>query len=252
MLKQIGINSLWFFLSRILTQLLHLVFIGIVARNLGVSAFGYYVLFALILFIGNIFTTYGTDALLIREVTPAGKISGSFSASAWLQISLSVLWISALFLLSTFMEYDSPTRNALLILNLGLIPLSFQSVVSSVLRALDRMEIYFALGVLSLILHVTFAFLLVKNPDDLLLLSVLLLLDKIFIAALGLFICKRFVSESIVIRKPIFSEIISIFFSGWKLALFFPLSALHQRLNLFVISFILGQELTGVFSASTR
>lgn len=252
MLKQIGINSFWLFLSRILTQLLHLLFIGIIARNLGVLEFGNYVLFALILFIGNIFTTYGTDALLIREITPTGKISASFSASAWLQILLSVLWILALFLISIILKLDPLARNSLLILNLGLIPLSFQSVVNSVFRAFERMDIYFSLGILSMLLHVTFVYLFVKHPDDLFLLCFLLMADKVLIAMLGLFIGNRFVSKSIAIKRPVFSEIVNIFRSSWRLALFFPLSAFHERLNLFVISFVSGQELMGVFSASTR
>lgn len=252
MLKQIGISSFWLFLSRILTQLLHLVFIGIIARSLGVEEFGNYVLFALILYIGNIFTTYGTDALLIREISPTGKISASFSASAWLQVGLSILWLFILLVVSMVLNLDPLARNSLLILNLGLIPLAFQSVVSSVLRSFDRTDMYFAIGVLSLTLHTTFAFLFIKKPDDLLLLCTMLLVDKIFIATLGLFLCRRLVSESIVIQKPVFSEIYKIFRSSWKLAAFFPLSALQEKLNLFVVYFISGQALTGVFSASTR
>jgi|GEM_PF-1051789 O-antigen/teichoic acid export membrane protein len=252
MLKQIGINSFWLFLSRVLAQLLQLIFIGIIARTLGVQSFGSYILFALILFIGNIFTAYGTDALLIREISRERKISASFSASAWLQILLSFLWLVTLFLCTLILKFDSQTRISLLILNLSLIPLSFQSVFNSLLRAFERMDIYSTLNVFAIFVQTALVFLFIENSEDLLLLCILLFLNQTFIAIISYFVCKRVVSEFKSIEKPLFSEIINILLTGWRLAIFFPLSAFHQRLNLFVLSFLSGQEVTGLFSAPTR
>jgi len=252
MLKQIGKNSFWLFLSRVLTQLFQLIFIGIIARALGVQGFGSYVLFALILFIGNIFTTYGTDALLIREISRERKISASFSASAWLQILLSFLWLVTLFLCSVILKFDSQTRISLLILNLSLIPLSFQSVFNSLLRAFERMDVYSALNVFTILIQTLLAFLFIRGSEDLLLLCVLFFLNQIIVAMISYFVCKQVASEFKSIEKPLFSEIIKILRTGWRLAVFFPLSAFHQRLNLFVLSFLSGQEVTGLFSAPAR
>lgn len=252
MLKQIGLNSLWLFLSRVFAQFLHLVFIGIIARNLGVNAFGSYALYALILFIGNIFTTYGTDALLIREITRERKISASFSASAWVQILLSILWLISLFLISIFLNFDLTSQLSLLIINLCLFPQSFKSVFSSVFRAFERMDIQFALGFLGISIQTLLAFIFIKDLGDLLLLCVLLFLNQLFLTFISYIIYKKIIPEFVSIEKPVIAEIVKILRAGWKLALYFPLSSFYQSLNLFVLSFLLGPAVTGIFSASTR
>src|SRR5688500_11619985 len=102
MLRQHNINSLWMLLSRITTQALSLVFIGSVARNLGSGIFGQYALLAATVYIGNVFTTFGTDALLIREIARERRFTPLASTVLWVQISLSVLWCLALSMAGLF------------------------------------------------------------------------------------------------------------------------------------------------------
>lgn len=252
MLKQISINSLWLFTGRVLAQGLNLVFLGIIARRLGVLAFGEYALFASILRVANYFTTYGADALLIREIARERRFSHSASTALWLQLSLSAAWMILVGIICLFPVWDGWTRGAFFILNLSLFPLAFQVTYNSVLRAFERMEISAGLNVFSLFVQALAAILLVTHPDDLLLLCIGYFATQIISALAGHLACKWAVRDFAMSEKPILPDIWAMLRSGWQLALLAPLSAIFQRLNLFVLTIFGGKELVGLLSASSR
>src|SRR5688572_24366 len=104
---QHGINSLWILISRVITQALSVVFIALVARRLGTGVFGQFTLLAATVYIGNVFTTFGTDALLIREIARQEKFAPLASTVLWVQISLSVLWCLGMAVAGSFAVFSS-------------------------------------------------------------------------------------------------------------------------------------------------
>lgn len=252
MSKQISANSLWLFFSRVVSQGFNLIFLAILARTMGVKNFGLYVLFSSVLIIGNIFTTYGTDALLIREIAKERKLTASFWTSIWLQLFLSGVWLLVTFSLSLFVKADFQIRISFLLINLCLLPLSFQSVFSSVLRSFERMDLYFVVSVISIFLQTLFAFYYIKSQNDFLLICIFVFICQLFAAILGYLICKKIIPSFILFKEPIVTQIIFLLRSNWQLALFFPLSSIFQRLHLFVFPILSGQDLLGFLSASTR
>jgi len=252
MLKQISINSMWLFIGRVLSQGLNLIFLAIVARRLGVLAFGEYALFASILRIANFFTTYGADALLIREIARERRFSHSASTALWLQLTLSAAWVILVGIVCLFPIWDGWTRGAFFVLNLSLFPLSFQVTYNSVLRAFERMEISAGLNVFTLFMQALAAILLVAHPDDLLFLCIGYGVSQVISAFAGHFLCKWAVRDFALRERPVLTDVWAMFRSGWRLALLAPLLAMFQRLNLFVLTVFGGKELVGLLSAASR
>jgi len=251
MLKQLGINSLWLLFTRVLTQGLSILFIAIVARNLGVRVFGQYAILASILYLGNVFTTYGVDVMLIRETARERRVTPLASTALWLQIYLSLLWCS-LFLIGSFALLPLELTATLILYNLSLVPLAFYTVFSSILRAFERMDLFMGLNLCNALLQVLGAIALVKTSADLLLLCVWLMTAQVLTAFVGVLLCKTTIPTFSLRMKPVFGDVMELIHSGWRIALFSPLGLLSQRLNLFMLSALVGDVSTGWFSASAR
>ncbi len=252
MLKQLGINSLWLLFTRVTTQALSVVFIAIVARSLGAGVFGQYTLLAATVYIGNVFTTYGTDALLIREIAREKRVTPLVSTVLWVQISLSVLWCLFAVFAGLFLTASIQLRMALVLYNLSLLPLAFYSVVSAILRALERMDLFMGLNLCNALLQVLGAALLIRSSADFLLLCTWLVTAQVLTALMGLLLCRLYVPGFSLKMKLIAADVVSVIKSGWRLALFYPLGLLTQRLNVFFLSRLTGDVLTGWFSAAAR
>jgi len=238
-------------LARVLTQGLYVVFIAIVARNLGVKVFGQFTILASIVYVGNVFTTYGVDVLLIRATAREGRITPLISTALWLQIYLSLLWC-AVFLLGSIPFLTPDLTATLFLYNLSLLPLAFYTIFSSILRAFERMDLFMGLNLFTALLQALGAAALAKTFDDLLILCFWLLITQILTALLGALLCRRMIPSFSIQKKPAFADILELIRSGWRIALFAPLSLLSQRLNLFMLASFSGDVATGWFSASSR
>ena len=132
------LSSFWLLFSRISAQTLAVIFIALVARRLEPASFGQFAFIASTVFIANTFTTFGTDTLLIREIAKAGQITELVGRAFTLQTSLSIFWCFATLLFRA----EAP----LLIFSLSLFPLAIFSVVSALLRAFERMDLFWGLN----------------------------------------------------------------------------------------------------------
>ncbi len=252
MLKQHSINSLWILITRIVTQGLSVVFIAIVARNLGTAVFGQFTLLASIVYVGNIFSIYGTDALLIREIAREERVTSLASAVLWVQISLAAVWCLMAVVIAWLITASFPLRMALLLFNLSLFPQAFFSVVSSILRAMERLDLYMGLNLTNALLQVFGAFFLIGSSSDLALLCLWMTIAQMITAVIGLFLCRSNIPTFSLNMRWILTDVLSVFRSGWRLALFRPLGLLNQRLNLFMLSVFGSDVATGWFSAAAR
>ena len=250
-LKQLGINSLWLLFARVLTQGLSVLFIAIVARNLGVRIFGQYTILASIVYLGNVFTTYGVDVLLIREMARERQITQLASTALWVQIYLSLLWC-VIFLIGSFPFLTRELTVTLFLYNLSLLPLAFYTVCSSTLRAFERMDLFMGINLCGALLQVLGALMLVKTSYNLPLLCIWLVTAQVVTALVGVFLCKAYVPAFSLQIKPVFGDVMKLIRSGWRIALFSPLGLLSQRLNLFMLSSLVGDVSTGWFSAPAR
>ena len=231
------LNSFWLLFSRISGHVLAVIFIALVARRLEPANFGQFTFIAAAIFIGNTFTSFGTDTLLIREIAKAGQITELVGRAFTLQISLSVFWCFATLLFRA----EAP----LLIFSLSLFPLAIFSVVSALLRAFERMDLFWGLNLMNGLIQILAAIL----SKDLLTLCILLLIGNLLAAILALLIISilspAFHLFSFLDFRPLLPLVL-------PLAVLTTLGVLSQRLGVLSVSTLLDQAATGLFSSAAR
>ncbi len=251
---KVGLNSLWLLLARIGPQALAMVMVGAVARGLGEAGLGQYAFIAALVFIGNAFTTFGTDTLLIREVARTrGLNHPTVPASLWIQLALSATWVGGVMLAGGSIPNKTPAAlMALKIYNNALITITIYTVFSSLLRAYERMDWFFLLALTTATLQSTAAIWVLRVNGDLLTLVVLLVMAHWVGAGLAGIACALGIPglrpEWSITRK----QVSGVIRAALPFAMLATIGILSQRLGLLVLSTLMGDTTTGWFSAAAR
>ena len=231
------LNSFWLLFSRISAQALAVIFIALVARRLEPASFGQFTFIAAIIFIGNTFTSFGTDTLLIREIAKAGQINILVVRAFTLQIWLCIFWCFATLLF----RVEVP----LLIFSFSLFPLAIFSIISALLRAFERMDLFWGLNLVNGLLQVLAA----VFSKDLLTLCILLLIGNMLTAFLALRIFSILSPDFRLFPFLDFRPLLPLVL---PLAALTTLSVLSQRLGVLSLSILLDEAATGLFSSAAR
>jgi O-antigen/teichoic acid export membrane protein len=231
------LNSFWLLFSRISAQTLAVIFIALVARRLEPANFGQFTFIAAMIFIGNTFTSFGTDTLLIREIAKAGQVTALVRRAFTLQIWLCIFWYFATLLFRA----EAP----LLIFSFSLFPLAIFSVISALLRSFERMDLFWSLNLLNGLIQI-FAAMLSK---DLLTLCVLLMIGNMLAAFLALRIFSIPIPGFHLFPFLDFRPLLPLVL---PLAALTTLSVLSQRLGVLSLSILVDEAATGLFSSATR
>ena len=231
------INSLWLLFARLGVQGLAVIFIALVARRLEPASFGQFTFLASTVFIGNTFTSFGTDTLLIREIAKARRITPLVHRALTLQLALSALWCFGLIVLRV--------QTPLLIFSFSLFPLAIFSIVSALLRALERMDLFWGLSLLGGFVQVVF----VLFATDLLTLCIVLLVASLLtsVLALGIFslLVPGFGRFHLLDFRPLVPMVLPF-------AALTTLSVVSQRLGILSTSLLIGDTAAGLFSCAAR
>src|SRR5689334_4317364 len=97
--NSLGKNIFWTVTSRFGSQVILAVSNILLARHLGGAGFGEYAFVSAILFVGNAFSTFGTDMILIRRIAASEDYS-DVPAGLIIQLMISVLLIVVVFAFS--------------------------------------------------------------------------------------------------------------------------------------------------------
>jgi len=230
-------NSFWLLFARISAQGLAVVFIALVARKLTTASFGQFTFIAAVVLIGNTFTTFGTDTLLIREIAKAGHVTVLVARAFTLQIILSAIWcfVTILFRMDT----------ALLIFSFSLFPLALFSIVSALLRAYERMDLFWGVSLINGLVQILGA----AFSSDLLTLCTFLLIGNIITSFLALRILSILMPDfslfSFLDFRPLLPMVLPF-------AVLTTLSVLAQRLGVLSVSLLVGDIAAGLFSSAAR
>ena len=245
-------NSAWLFLARLWTQVGMALFIILAARKLGGTGFGEYSFMAAWVVIGNMLTTFGTDMVLIREIA-AGGHHRQLPAALILQISLSALFVTGVFLSTPYLTFQSfEGVTALRIYSLSLFPLAFFTVFTTVLRGKQQMGAYAVVNILLTSIQVIAAGIFYFGGFDLVGLAGLLLSTQVIAAILAGILCS--------VRIPNFwggwqfsvQDIFLLVNASAPMALLSGLMILYQRLSPALLPFLFGALPAGLFSAAAR
>ena len=230
-------NSFWLLLARFSVQGLAVVFVALIARRLGIHVFGQFSVIASIVLIGNTLTTFGTDTLIIRDIAKAGRITNLVTQSLGLQLSLSILWW-----LGTFAFIQNPP---LWLYMLSLVPLAFYSVASALLRAFQRMDLFWALNLGNGAIQLLAGLL----SGDLWTLCLFLLLGQLLVALVAIWLCRNFPREFSAASRLDFRR---IWILAWPFAALTTLTITSQRLGVLFVSSMISDAGAGVYSAAAR
>ena len=229
-------NSFWLLLARLTAQALAILFIAITARKLGLDDFGHFAFIASILLIGNTFTNFGTDTFLVRDIARAGHVTQLASQALSLQLILS-----ACFCIAVIFYRDPP----LFLYSFALFPLALFSVNNALLRALNRMDLFWLLSLANGIVQVIAAYF----SSDILTLCLFLLIGQFLLSVVSISICSASLSDFSLLPlkdfRPIFKWILP--FAALTILL-----VLIQRLGILSVSTLLDDSATGLFSSATR
>lgn len=235
-MKSIHRNSFWLLFARLTAQALAILFIAITARKLGLNDFGHFAFIASILLVGNTFTNFGTDTFLVRDIARAEHVTELASQALSLQLILSAFFCAAIIL------YRDPP---LFLYALALFPLALYSVNNALLRALNRMDLFWLLSLANGIVQVIAAYF----SSDVFTLCIFLLIGQILLSALSISICTASLPDFSLLPLKDFRPIFKLTLPFAALTI---LLVLIQRLGVLSVSTFLGDSATGIFSSAVR
>jgi O-antigen/teichoic acid export membrane protein len=231
------INSLWLLFARLTAQGLGVLFIALAARRLGVEIFGQFTVIMALVLIGNTFTNFGTDTLLIREIARSRRILPLAAGVLGLQLLLSAGWW-----LATLVFQPGPP---LLVYSLALFPLAVFSVSTAVLRAFERMDLFWGLSLANGAIQVLAVWL----SNDLWTLCIFLFAGQVVMALLAVLTCSASLAD---FRLLPFPDIRPLLHLTWPFAALTLLLVLAQRVGVLSVSWLIDDAATGLFSSVTR
>ena len=260
----IRLNAIWLLLARIITQAQLILFTILVARSLGVTGFGQYAFVAALIVVGNVATTFGTDTLLIREEARqravhddaplfARSAEGLIPSALLIQLMLSAAWLIFIGLGADILSGQSAEVSlALKISSLSLLPLAFFTVFTAVLRAHERMDVYFLLSGVVACVQLGGAWWVLHRDGNLLALVTVLNLVQVMAAISAGLLCRltlpAFHFDWSVSRRHLFR----VARLAWPFALLSVLAVIYQRLGILMLSTSNGAMQAGWFAAAAR
>jgi O-antigen/teichoic acid export membrane protein len=236
-------NILWTVGSRYGSQALAVVSNLLLARYLGSAGFGEYAFITAVVLIGNAFSTFGTDMILIRRISSANDFS-DLPAALVLQLSISIVFILLAFVLVPFL----PVQRPLLIYVFVLIPLSFFTVFTTIMRGVQQMDKFSILHFTSALMHLLAVFLLLGLRGSVEHLAFYLLGVHVIGAALGFFLCRGFLEKWTFFPH----RIPALIKSSARMALIGTLRLLYEKIPLTMLPVLTTVSETGLFASSAR
>ncbi len=253
-LGRLGLNTLWLLAGRVVGQGLLFLSILLIARALGEADFGRFAVFSALVAIGNVATTFGLDTLLIREVARAGRADGPLPALALAgQLLLALVWTVALWIWTAAGGQDVEAAAALRVYSLALFPLAFFTVNSALLRAFERMDLFFLAGLAAAAAQTAAAAWVWWWGSGLLPLA-WLLLGAHAAGALAAGWLTRAALAPLAFRwdQVVPGRLRAAAAAALPLAVLMLLAVLFQRIGLLVVSLLAGEAAAGQFGAAVR
>ncbi len=239
LLKNIG----WTVLSRIGTQGVAVLSNVLLARYLGRDGFGEYAFISSILLIGNAFSTFGTDMILIRGL--ASEEGGyTLADGLLLQLLLSMLYVAGVFAAELFTSVPLSLK----IYIFALFPLAFFTIFNIDLRARQEMKNFSFLQFVSALLQLLVVFLLWFFHEGINAFAVLMLIVQLTTALISFtFYSSRFTNWRFSLPRTLALLKASIY-----MAVIGTLRLVYEKIAVAILPALAGLSMTGIFSVSSR
>lgn len=239
LLENIG----WTVLSRIGTQALAVLSNVLLARYLGSDGFGEYAFISSILLIGNAFSTFGTDMILIRSLA-SEENPFTLADGLLLQLLLSLLCISGIYLAELFTSVPSSLK----IYIFALLPLAFFTIINIDLRARQEMKKFSLLQFVAAFVQLLAVFILWIFCVDINAFAVFMLFAHTITAFFGF---SFYGSRSTYWRFSLPNTFALLKVSA-HLAMIGTLRLVYEKITIAILPALAGLSMTGIFSVSSR
>lgn len=236
-------NIAWTVLSRYGVQGLSLVSNILLVRYLGAGGYGEYALSSSVLLIGNAFTSFGMDMILIRRLA-AGQDDAVLADGLWIQVLLSGIFIAGVFLFDQFV----PLPLSMKVYSFALLPLAFYSVFTIVIRARQHMQTFSIAQLMISALHLFSVLLTWLLNGGVLMFFLFLIASHAIVAAWGLLH-----RESKISHWRLSPSHISLLFKDCAyMALLGTLRLVYEKIVFVLLPPLAGIQNAGIFSAASR
>lgn len=239
LLKNIG----WTVVSRIGTQGIAVLSNLLLARYLGRHGFGEYAFISSILLIGNAFSTFGTDMVLIRGIA-SEEDSFNLADGLLLQLLLSILYIAGVFAAELFTSVPLSLK----IYIFALFPLAFFTIANIGLRARQEMKKFSFIQFISALLQLLAVFALWIFHADITAFVVFMLIVQTATALVAF----PFHSSRLTHWHFSLSRALALLKASTHMAVIGTLRLVYEKIAIAILPALAGLSMTGIFSVSSR
>ncbi len=251
--NRIGRNVGWLFAARVGQQAILLLFTALVARQLGDVGLGQLAWVTAVLYIGNIFSTWGLDTVLLRQIGAERRTGNVPLASALLlELTLAMIFMVALFLLP-FPGQSSQTIVGLRLYAWVLLPLAVLTLTNAALRGYEQMGWLAGLMVGTAVLQVAGTAVLLVDGGTFVYLIGWLLVVQLIAAGASWWLCRRVLPNfGLNWRLLSWQAMRQLAQVGFWLALLMVTAVLLQRLGILLLGWLGTEAQTGQLAAALR
>lgn len=236
-------NVVWTVLSRYGVQALSLVSNVLLVRYLGAAGYGEYALASAVMLIGNAFTSFGMDMVLIRRVA-SGETDALLADGLWGQVLLSIAFITGMFVTGFFVLIPLSVK----VYAFSLLPLAFYSIFTIAVRARQKMRT-FSLAQLWVALLNLLSVLIVWMLDANVLVFVLLLLAvQVIVALWGMFHADGRISH----WRFSISHMTALLKECSYMAFISTLRLIYEKIPFTILPSLTSLSAVGLFSSAVR
>lgn len=239
LLKNIG----WTVLSRIGAQGIAVLSNILLARYLGRDGFGEYAFISSILLIGNAFSTFGTDMILIRSLA-SDERSFTLADGLLLQLLLSLFYVVGVFTTELFVSVPLSLK----IYIFALFPLAFFTISNIGLRARQEMKKFSLIQFVSALLQLLAVFALWTFHAEITAFAVFMLIVQITIALFAF----TFHSSHLIHWYFSLSRALALLKASAHMAVIGTLRLVYEKIAVAILPALAGLSMTGIFSVSSR
>ena len=239
LLKNIG----WTVVSRIGTQGLAVLSNVLLARYLGRDGFGEYAFISSILLIGNAFSTFGTDMILIRSLA-SDERSFTLADGLLLQLLLSLFYVIGVFTTELFVSVPLSLK----IYIFALFPLAFFTISNIDLRARQEMKKFSFIQFVAALLQLLAAFALWLFHADITAFAIFMLIVQITTALVAF----TFHSSRLTHWHFSLSRALALLKASSHMAVIGTLRLVYEKIAVAILPALAGLSMTGIFSVSSR
>jgi len=244
----LGYNTFVQFIGKVISTILSLISVGFLTRYLGQEGFGNYSLVFAYLSIFGIFSDFGLQLTVVRELAREDKKS-IYSAFFWSKLFLVVFstLLSWLFLL--FFPYSKFLKIAILITSLGFALGSLNNFGMVIFQAKLRLDLLTLIDVVSRAVTVGFIIIFISLGRGLYSILNTILIGNLAGSFLIIFLLRRFITFGFKFDFELAKKII---YQSLPVGLISVLALLYFKIDTLILSIFRGAEEVGIYSLAYR